>query len=294
MNFFFSYTFLLHLSIEAKARRTMEGEEKEAYNFLCHAMIFFLLWRKKNDFRRCCHFWFSCTYHDGVPSYFLLLCIHFFLRYLMYHRRSLFDGSMSDDDHLGGERSGGSESERSRIFCHIFLAWRHGDHNSSARLLLAPCRFSSSSMAFSSLLLRWKKINIASFEDKQQTYDGRRNSGRGRETRKKSFVVWIIRVWAGRVVNSPLDSTVVGTEPKWRQFVLAVLPRAVGRDAFSKQPLFALLDCFSGKRGDGNCRNVFSLLLCLSFNSLPVAARFRARVRQSHGPKCWFHRKQIL
>lgn len=138
----------------------------------CHD--FLLIVTKKNDFRRCCHFWFSCAYHDGVPSYFLLLCIHFFLRYLMYHRRSLFDGSMSDDDHLGGERSGRSESERSRIFCHIFLAWRHGDHNSSARLLLAPCRFSSSSMAFSSLLLRWKKINIAASKtnSKHTTDDG--------------------------------------------------------------------------------------------------------------------------
>lgn len=147
----------------------MEGEEKEAYNFLCHAMIFFLLWRKKKRFSSSAVVVAgavvisgSLAYHDGVPSF--LLYIFFLLRYLMYHRRSLFDGSMSDD-HLS--RSGVSESSR-----FLSSSWR----DDMEIIILQRGGFFLRRADFRRrrrwlFFLRRKKINIASFEDKQQTYD---------------------------------------------------------------------------------------------------------------------------
>lgn len=157
----------------------------------CHE--FLLIMTKKEDFRRCCCW--LCHFLRIMMVCLFVVGLQLLPAFLF--RRSLFDGSMSDDDHLGRGK-GVEEARASGAQFFVISSWRDDMEIIILRrgFFLRRADFRRRRWLFSSLLLRWKKINIASFEDKQQTYDGRRNSGRGRETRKKSFVVWIIRVWA--------------------------------------------------------------------------------------------------
>lgn len=86
------FTFLLHLSIELKAKRRW-GEEK-TYNFFAMPWIS-SYYDKKEDFRRCCCWAFVIS---GFLRIMMVSCeaaavrsLFFLSRHFMLHRRSLFD-----------------------------------------------------------------------------------------------------------------------------------------------------------------------------------------------------------